>query len=297
LDFNDLGLRAALVRAVRQQGYTIPTPIQARTIPAILSGRDVMAAAQTGSGKTAAFALPMLQRLMGVRLGSSRTVRALVIVPTRELAVQVTRSVRTYGAHLPLQCSVVFGGVGMQSQLESLRRGVDIVVATPGRLLDHAGKGSIDLSEVEIFVLDEADRMLDMGLIHDVRRARALMPVRRQNLLFSATFPDEVKLLSGQLLEDPELIEAGRPNSAPATIKQSMYRVDRGRKTELLTELVHRGRWPGLLVVTGTKHPANRLAQKLESSSISLDAIHGNNSQSARTRALAGFKAGRVSMP
>jgi ATP-dependent RNA helicase RhlE len=297
LDFNDLGLRAALVRAVRQQGYTIPTPIQARTIPAILSGRDVMAAAQTGSGKTAAFALPMLQRLMGVRLGSSRTVRALVIVPTRELAVQVTRSVRTYGAHLPLQCSVVFGGVGMQSQLESLRRGVDIVVATPGRLLDHAGKGSIDLSDVEIFVLDEADRMLDMGLIHDVRRARALMPVRRQNLLFSATFPDEVKLLSGQLLEDPELIEAGRPNSAPATIKQSMYRVDRGRKTELLTELVHRGRWPGLLVVTGTKHPANRLAQKLESSSISLDAIHGNNSQSARTRALAGFKAGRVSMP
>jgi ATP-dependent RNA helicase RhlE len=256
-----------------------------------------MAAAQTGSGKTAAFALPMLQRLMGVRLGSSRTVRALVIVPTRELAVQVTRSVRTYGAHLPLQCSVVFGGVGMQSQLESLRRGVDIVVATPGRLLDHAGKGSIDLSDVEIFVLDEADRMLDMGLIHDVRRARALMPVRRQNLLFSATFPDEVKLLSGQLLEDPELIEAGRPNSAPATIKQSMYRVDRGRKTELLTELVHRGRWPGLLVVTGTKHPANRLAQKLESSSISLDAIHGNNSQSARTRALAGFKAGRVSMP
>lgn len=206
MEFNDLGLRAALLRAVREQGYTIPTPIQARAIPAILSGRDVMAAAQTGSGKTAAFALPMLQRLMGVRLGPSRTARALVMVPTRELAAQVARSVRTYGAHLPLQCSVIFGGVGMQPQLEALRRGVDIVVATPGRLLDHAGRGSIDLSEVEIFVLDEADRMFDMGIIHDVSRALALMPVRRQNLLFSATFPDEVKLLSSQLLEDAELI-------------------------------------------------------------------------------------------
>jgi ATP-dependent RNA helicase RhlE len=297
LDFNDLGLRAALLRAVREQGYTIPTPIQARTIPAILSGRDVMAAAQTGSGKTAAFALPMLQRLMGVRLGSSRTVRALVMVPTRELAVQVARSVRTYGAHLPLQCSVVFGGVGMQPQLESLRRAVDIVVATPGRLLDHAGRGSIDLSEVEIFVLDEADRMLDMGLIHDVRQSLALMPVRRQNLVFSATFPDNVKLLSGQLLEDPELIEAGRANSAPATIEQSVYRVDRGRTTELLTELVHRGRWPRVLVFTRTKHAANRLAQKLERTGILADAIHGNKSQSARTRSLTGFKAGRVRMP
>ena len=241
MDFRDLGLRAALLRAVREQGNTIPTPIQARAIPAILSGRDVTAAAQTGSGKTAAFALPMLQRLMGVRCGSSRSVRALVMVPTRELAAQIARSVRTYGAHLPFQCSVIFGGVGMQPPVEALRRGIDIVAATPGQFLDHASRGSIDLSEVEILVLDEANRMLDMGFIHDIRRALALMPARRQNLLFSATVPDGVKVLAGQLLEGPKLIEAGRQNSGPATFEQGVYRVNRGPKAELQAELEHRG--------------------------------------------------------
>lgn len=241
MDFHDLGLRAALLRAVREHGYTMPTPIQAQAIPAILSGRDVMAAAQTGSGKTAAFALPMLQRLMGVRRESSRTVRVLVMVPTRELAAQVGGSVRSYGAHLPFQCSVVFGRVGIQLPPRALHRGVDIVVATPGRLLDDAGTGSIDLSEVEIVVLDEVDQMLDMGLIHDVRRALALMPARRQNLLFSATFPDEVKVLAGQLLEAPELIQTGPPNSTRPAIEQSVYRVDRKRNVELRADLVHRG--------------------------------------------------------
>jgi len=294
LDFHDLGLRAALIRAVREQGYTVATPIQARAIPAVLSGRDVMAAAQTGSGKTAAFALPILQRLMGVRPGPARTVRALVMVPTRELAAQVARSVRAYGAHLPLECTAVFGGVGMQPQLDVLRRGVDLLVATPGRLLDHVGRGSVDLSQIEIFVLDEADRMLDMGFIHDVRRTIGLMPSRRQSLLFSATFPDEVQALAGQLLDAPELIEQGPRNTAPATIEQDVYRVDRNRKTELLAELVHRGGWSRVLVFTRTKHGANRLAHKLARAGISAGAIHGNKSQSARTRALADFKAGRL---
>lgn len=233
MNFDDLGLRSALLRAVREQGYSIPTPIQARSIPAILSGRDVMAAAQTSSGKTAAFALPMLQRLMGVRRGSSRSVRALVMVPTRELAVQVARSVRAYGVHLPFQCSVVFSGVDMQLQPEAMRQVVDIVVATPGRLLDHTATGSIDLSKVEILVLDKADQMLDEGFIHDVRRVLSLMSARRQNILFSDTFPDQFKVLAGQLLEDPELIEGGRFNSAPARVEQNVGRVYPDRKFEL----------------------------------------------------------------
>lgn len=225
---DDLGLWDALLRAVREQGFAIPTPIQTQAIPAILSGRDVMAAAHTGAGKSAAFTLPMLQSLMGVRSGSSRSVRE--VVHHRHPRARRTRA---NGAHLPFQGSVVYGRVGMQLQVEALRRGIDIVVAMTGRILDHPGRGRIDLSKVEIFILDGADRMLDMGFIRDVRRALALMPARQQNRLFGAIFADEVKVLIGQLLECPELIEPGRPNSTPATIGQSVYRADGERKTEL----------------------------------------------------------------
>jgi ATP-dependent RNA helicase RhlE len=217
-----------------------------------------------------------------------------VLVPTRELAAQVKESVRTYGAHLPLRSAVVFGGVGMQPQLDALRRGVDILVATPGRLLDHAGRRTVDLSRVEILVLDEADRMLDMGFIPDIKRVLALLPERRQNLLFSATFPNEIKALADRLLDNPQMVEVARRNAVAASVKQTVYRVDRARKEELLAELVHRGGWSQVLVFTRTKHGANRLAQRLEKAGITADAIHGNKSQSARTRALADFKCGRV---
>jgi len=217
-----------------------------------------------------------------------------VLVPTRELAAQVEESVRTYGAHLPLRSTVVFGGVGMQPQVNALRRGVDVLVATPGRLLDHAGQGNVDLSRVEILVLDEADRMLDMGFIHDIRRVLGMMPPKRQNLLFSATFPDEIKTLAARMLDNPRTVEVARRNATAANVEQTVYRVDRERKADLLAELVHRGGWSQVLVFTRTKHGANRLAQKLERTGITAAAIHGNKSQSARTKALADFKAGRV---
>ena len=299
MSFEDLGLRAELLRAVREQGYTVPTPVQRQAIPVVLEGRDLMAAAQTGTGKTAGFTLPLLQRLAetpheGGRGRHARPVRCLVLVPTRELAAQVEESVRTYGAHLPMRTAVIFGGVGMQPQVAALRRGVDIVVATPGRLLDHAGQRTIDLSKVEILVLDEADRMLDMGFVHDIKRVLKLMPPKRQNLLFSATFADEIKELADRLLDRPQMIEVERRNSAAVTVEQVAYKVDRERKAELLAELVHRGGWSQVLVFNRTKHGANRLAEKLEKSGISAAAIHGNKSQTARTRALADFKAGRI---
>ena len=299
MSFEELGLRAELLRAVSEQGYTTPTPVQAQAIPPILAGRDLMAAAQTGTGKTAGFTLPLLQRLMtnipeGGRGPRARPVRCLVMVPTRELAAQVEESVRTYGAHLPLRTAVIFGGVGMQPQVQALRRGVDIVVATPGRLLDHAGQRTIDLSQVEILVLDEADRMLDMGFIHDIKRVLKLLPSKRQNLLFSATFAEEIKELADRLLDRPQMIEVERRNSAAVNVVQTAYRVDRERKSELLAELVRQGNWSQVLVFTRTKHGANRLAEKLEKSGITATAIHGNKSQTARTRALADFKAGRV---
>ena len=279
---------------MREQGYTIPTPVQVRAIPSILSGRDLMAAAQTGTGKTAGFALPLLQRLMQQPLKGRRVVRALILVPTRELAAQVDQSVRVYGAHSGLRSAVIFGGVGMQPQIEALRRGVDIVVATPGRLLDHAGQRTIDLSRVEILVLDEADRMLDMGFLRDIKRVLGLLPARRQNLLFSATFPDEIVALAHGLLDRPERLEVAPRNSTADRVEQLIYRVDRERKAELLAELIHRGGWSQVLVFTRTKHGANRLAEKLERAGISAGAIHGNKSQSARTKALADFKSGRL---
>ena len=292
--FEDLGLMAELLRAVRKQGYETPTPVQAQSIPFILDGGDLMAGAQTGTGKTAGFTLPLLQRLMREATPVSRAPRALVLVPTRELAAQVGESVTTYGAYLPLRGTVIFGGVGMQPQVNALRRGVDIVVATPGRLLDHCSRGTIDLSRIEILVLDEADRMLDMGFVHDIKRVLALLPERRQNLLFSATFAKEVKSLADRLLNRPHLIEVARRNSTAEGVDQLIYQVDRARKPDLLAELIRQGEWSQVLVFTRTKHGANRLAQKLTRTGISADAIHGNKSQGARTRALAGFKSGAV---
>ncbi len=297
MSFDVLGLSAELLRAVGEQGYTQPTPIQKKTIPAILAGKDIMACAQTGTGKTAGFTLPLLQRLCTkpARKGR-RPVRALVLTPTRELAAQVAESVETYGRHMPLSSTVVFGGVKINPQIERLRQGVDILVATPGRLLDHVGQKTLDLSQIEILVLDEADRMLDMGFIHDIRRVLALLPgnSERQNLLFSATFSDEIKKLAHRLLNQPELIEVARRNKTADRIRQIVYPVDKSRKRELLSHMIGSHDWQQVLVFTRTKHGANRLAQQLEKDGLVSAAIHGNKSQGARTRALAGFKSGKV---
>jgi len=294
MSFNVLGLSAALLRAVREQGYDTPTPVQTRAIPAILAGGDVMAAAQTGTGKTAAFTLPLLERLMRRRPSGGRPVRVLVLTPTRELAAQVQESVRSYGRYVPVKSAVIFGGVGMQPQVQSLRRGVDLVVATPGRLLDHLGQGTIDLATVETLVLDEADRMLDMGFIHDIRKVIAALPVKRQTLLFSATFSDEIRALAARMLDDPARIEVAPRNTAAETVTQLVHPVSRGAKRALLSSLIHEGDWGQVLVFTRTKHGANRLATQLERDGLSAAAIHGNKSQGARTRALGDFKGGRV---
>ncbi len=297
MSFDTLGLSAELLRAVGEQGYTEPTPIQRKAIPLILEGRDVMAGAQTGTGKTAGFTLPLLQRLdLNPLKNGRRPVRALVLTPTRELAAQVGDSVKTYGRHLELRSAVVFGGVKINPQIDKLRRGVDILVATPGRLLDHASQKTVDLSQVEILVLDEADRMLDMGFIHDIRKILALLPAKgaRQNLLFPATFSEEIKQLAGNLLNHPELIEVARRNSTAERIEQVVHPVDKSRKRELLSHMIGSRNWRQVLVFTRTKHGANRLAQQLERDGLSASAIHGNKSQGARTRALADFKDGRL---
>ncbi|HEY5789831.1 MAG TPA: DEAD/DEAH box helicase [Gammaproteobacteria bacterium] len=294
MSFDTLGLRAELLRAVADQGYTVPTPIQLQAIPVILAGRDVLAGAQTGTGKTAGFTLPLLQKLAATPASGRRHVRALVLVPTRELAAQVAESVVTYGAHLPLKTAVIFGGVNINPQTEQLRRGVDIVVATPGRLLDHAGQRNIDLSRVEVLVLDEADRMLDMGFIHDIRKVLKLLPEKRQNLLFSATYTDDIRRLADGLLDRPAEVEVARRNAPIELVAQRVHPVDRERKRELLSHLVSRGDWRQVLVFTRTKHGANRLAEQLGRDGINAMAIHGNKSQGARTRALAGFKDGNV---
>ena len=297
MSFNTLGLSADLLRAISEQGYNEPTPIQGKAIPAILEGRDVMGAAQTGTGKTAGFTLPLLQRLSETptRHGP-RPVRALVLTPTRELAAQVFDSVKTYGRHLPLQSAVMFGGVKINPQKEKLRRGVDVLVATPGRLLDHVSQRTVDLSQVEFLVLDEADRMLDMGFIHDIRRLIALMPKNgeRQNLLFSATFSREIKKLANGLLNNPLMIEVARGDSSADRIEQVVHPVDKNRKRELLSHMIGSRNWRQVLVFTRTKHLANRLARQLELDGLSATAIHGNKSQGARTRALAAFKSGEV---
>ena len=292
--FESLGLSAELLRAVAEQGYTEPTPIQAQAIPIVLSGRDLLGAAQTGTGKTAGFTLPLLQRLATAGNASAsparHPVRALILVPTRELAAQVKDSVRGYGRFLKLRTTVIFGGVGFNPQADELRRGVDVVVATPGRLLDHVQQRTIDLRQVEILVLDEADRMLDMGFIPDIRRILALLPAKRQNLLFSATFPDEIRKLAGSFMRDPVTVEVAPRNKPVELTSQIVHPVDSGRKRELLSHLVKTNNWRQVLVFTRTKHGANRLAQQLERDGIDADAIHGNKSQGARTRVLKRFK-------
>ncbi len=296
MSFKALGLSAELHRAVSEKGYSTPTPIQKQAIPVVLEGRDLMGGAQTGTGKTAGFTLPLLQRLMETdkpRKGR-RPLRALVLTPTRELAAQVAESVRDYGRYLPLRSTVVFGGVSINPQKMKLIKGVDILVATPGRLLDHVSQRSVDLSSIDILVLDEADRMLDMGFIHDIKKVLALVPKNKQTLLFSATFSNDIKKLANGLLKSPALIEVARQNAATDTVTQVVHPVDKSRKRELLSFLIGSNNWQQVLVFNRTKHGANRLAEQLNKDGITAAAIHGNKSQGARTRALADFKAGSV---
>jgi len=291
MSFSDLGLTPELLRAVTDKGYDTPTPIQAKAIPAVLGGRDLLAAAQTGTGKTAGFVLPILQRLGAAK---GRAPRALILAPTRELAAQVAESACDYGKHTTLRTQAVFGGVSISPQMFALRGGCDILVATPGRLLDLANQRAVDLREIECFVLDEADRMLDMGFINDIRRVIKLLPQQRQNLLFSATYPKEIRDLAQRLLHHPETIEVATRNAAATGVEQEVYRVAREHKRHLLTHLIADGGWHQVLVFTRTKHGANKLAQQLESNGIPTAAIHGNKTQAARVRALADFKANKV---
>ncbi len=293
--FKDLGLAPELVDTVTEQGYTSPTPIQSQAIPVILKGKDILGGAQTGTGKTAGFTLPMLHLLSrNAKSDGPRPVRALILVPTRELAAQVNESIRTYGKNLSLKSAVIFGGVKIEPQIRMLRHGVDLLVATPGRLLDHANQKTVDLSSVKILVLDEADRMLDMGFIHDVRRILKLLPKKRQNLLFSATFSTKIKNLADSILNSPVLIEVARRNTPAEQVAQVIYNVDRERKAELLSHLITSQDWQQVLVFTRTKHGANRLAEKLDKDGIKASAMHGNKSQAARTKALGNFKDGSI---
>ena len=290
MTFQSLGLIEALLKAVRLQGYETPSPIQQKAIPPILEGLDVLASAQTGTGKTAGFTLPMLQILSKNPVPHRRPVRALVLTPTRELADQVYTNVKHYSNFLDLRAAVIFGGVNQNPQIKQLRNGVDVLVATPGRLIDLENQGHLSLSKVEIFVLDEADRMLDMGFKRDIDKIRSLIPSRRQNLMFSATFSREIKSLAQTILQRPTLVEATPENTTVEAIAQQIYRVAKEKKTKLLIKLIQDGNWQQVLVFTRTKHGANNLCKKLESARISAMAIHGNKSQGARTKALAGFK-------
>ena len=294
MTFSSLGLCDALLRAVQDEGYQQPSPIQKEAIPAILAGKDVMAAAQTGTGKTAGFTLPLLQQLSQGHKAKANTARALVLTPTRELAAQVAQSVKVYGQHLPLRSEVVFGGVKINPQMQRLRGGVDILVATPGRLLDLYNQNAIKFPQLEILVLDEADRMLDMGFIHDIRKILALLPKKRQNLLFSATFSNEIRKLSGGILHQPISIEVSPRNAAAKTVKQEVIEVDKAQKSALLSFLIGKNNWKQVLVFSRTKHGANRLASKLIKDGLKAAAIHGNKTQGARTKALAQFKSGEV---
>ena len=301
MSFTTLGLSDAILRAVTEQGYTSPTPIQAQAIPAVLNGGDLLAGAQTGTGKTAGFTLPILHRLSTDKIGAAQTnktaarvVRALILTPTRELAAQVEESVRLYGKYTHLNSAVIFGGVGINPQIKQLKHGVDILVATPGRLLDHMEQRTVDLSKVEILILDEADRMLDMGFIRDIKKVLAVLPPKRQNLLFSATFSDEIKALADGLLNKPAMIEVARRNSAVEVIQQTIYPVDRDKKHPMLAHLIKSNNWTQVLVFTRTKHGANKLVEQLGADGIGAMAIHGNKSQSARTKALSEFKDGAL---
>ncbi len=296
MNFEDLGLSSEILRAVEKKGYSEATPIQREAIPRVLAGQDLLAGAQTGTGKTAGFTLPLLQALQ-TKHGTARRKsfpKVLVLTPTRELAAQVHESVRDYGANLPFRSAVVFGGVSINPQKQKLIRGVDIVVATPGRLLDHVQQRSIDLSKIETLVLDEADRMLDMGFIHDIRRVVKAVPKQRQTLLFSATFSKEIKQLAQDFLIKPAEIQIARENSATDQISQRVYPVDKKRKHPLLSQLIGENNWQQVLVFTRTKHGANRLAEQLGKDGITAAAIHGNKSQGARTRALADFKTNKI---
>ncbi|SEO48659.1 DEAD/DEAH box helicase [Aquisalimonas asiatica] len=290
MSFDQLGLSADLLRAVKEQGYDTPSPIQARSIPSALAGKDLLASAQTGTGKTAAFTLPLLDRLTAAGPQKPRRVRALVLTPTRELAVQVTESVRSYGKHLPLKCTAIYGGVGIGPQIRDLERGTDILVATPGRLMDHMQRGTIKLDNVDMLVMDEADRMLDMGFLPAIERIVKTLPKQHQTLLFSATFSPSITKLANRFLNQPEVIETAQRNAAAAAVDQSAFMVDSERKRELLTHLIGSGDWRQVLVFTRTKRGADKLAKQLEQDGIRSTAIHGNKSQAARNKALKAFK-------
>ena len=296
--FTDLGLSPSILRAIEEEGYTSPTPIQEKSIPAVLKGGDLLAAAQTGTGKTAGFTLPILQRLTRNTKASSgkRQLRVLILTPTRELAAQVQESVVTYGKYTGLKSTVIFGGVGANPQIKAIAAGLDILVATPGRLLDLMSQKCVSLDAIEILVLDEADRMLDMGFLRDIKKILAALPKQRQNLLFSATFSAEIKALADGLLNSPALIEVARSNSTNEAIAQLIHPVDRGQKHPLLAHLIQTKQWKQVLVFTRTKHGANKLVTQLEKDGITSMAIHGNKSQSARTKALAEFKDGKITV-
>ena len=294
MTFKDLGLSQALLNAIERKGYDTPSPIQEKCIPVVLEGKDVLASAQTGTGKTAGFALPMLQQLAQQPQKHNRPVRALILTPTRELAAQVLEDVNDFGKAVDMRAAVIFGGVSQVPQVKAIRNGVDVLVATPGRLLDLIDQRLLSLSNVEILVLDEADRMLDMGFLRDIKRVLALLPTRRQNLLFSATFSKDIKKLAQSFLNNPVMVEATPENTTVEKIEQRTIRVDKERKTSLTIKLISEGNWQQVLIFTRTKHGANRLSEKLEKANITSAAIHGNKTQNARTAALAGFKTGKV---
>ena len=294
MSFSALGLSAPILDALKEQGYTSPTPIQAQAIPAIMAGQDVMAAAQTGTGKTAGFTLPILERLAAGKPAGANQARALILTPTRELAAQVAESVATYSKGMKLSSTVVFGGVKINPQMMKLRRGVDILVATPGRLMDLYNQNAVKFSDLEVLVLDEADRMLDMGFIHDIKKILKILPAKRQNLLFSATFSNDIRKLARGLVNNPVEISVSPPNAAAPSVVQKVYKIEKAQKPALLVQLIKDNNWFQVLVFTKTKHGANKLTQQIEASGFKAAAIHGNKSQGARTKALAGFKDGSV---
>ncbi len=294
MSFNSLGLSDPLLKAIEKKGYTNPSPIQEKCIPVVLQGKDVLASAQTGTGKTAGFTLPLLQILSGAQTPQKRPIRALVLTPTRELAAQILENVRDYSTFLKLKSTVIFGGVKQGPQVNTLRNGVDVLIATPGRLLDLQDQGLLSLRDVEILVLDEADRMLDMGFLRDIKKVLALVPEKRQNLLFSATFSKDIKKLANGFLNNPVLVEATPENTTAEKVNQKIYHVDKVKKRAIIIKMIKEGNWQQTLVFTRTKHGANKLCEKMQKSGITAAAIHGNKTQGARTKALAGFKEGSI---
>jgi len=294
MSFKELDLMPELLRAIEDKGYDTPSPIQEKAIPVVLRGNDVLASAQTGTGKTAGFTLPLLQRLVESKGQGKRAIRALVLTPTRELAAQIQENVIDYSKYLDIRSTVIFGGVKQGTQVSRIRQGIDVLVATPGRLIDLHNQRLLSLKQVEILVLDEADRMLDMGFLRDIERIMRLMPEQRQNLLFSATFSKQIKLLARGILNDPAIVEATPENSTAEAVRQKIYLTDKGKKTDLLSQLINEGNWSQVLIFTRTKHGANKLTKKLDRNRISAAAIHGDKSQNQRTKALAGFKNGTV---